>query len=98
MLLAPGSVLKFLGASGSGAATLKWGRSPHGDVRTNLKAVFLKDGGDLVVIGDGTLKFSGPKGRTLSFYNGGWGYGASLALFRHNVKFKFTWFVCYGYV
>ena len=40
VLLAPGSVLKFLGASGSGAATLKWGRSPHGDVRTNLKAVF----------------------------------------------------------
>ena len=72
MLLAPGSVLKFLGASGSGSATLKWGKSPHGDVRTNLKAVFFKDGRDLIVISDGTVKFCGPEGRTLSFYNRGW--------------------------
>lgn len=57
VLLAPGRVLKLLSASGSGAATLKWGRSPHGDVRTDLKTVLFKDGNDLIVVSNGTLKF-----------------------------------------
>ena len=56
MLLAPGSVLKLLSASGSGATTFVWGRGPYFDLGTDVEAMFTEYGGDLVVVGDGTLK------------------------------------------
>ena len=88
--------MKQIRASRSITAALMWGRSPHSNVGTNLKAMFLKDGGNLIDVGNGALEFHGPEGRTLSFYYGGWGYGTGLAFLRHYVEFKFAWFVCYG--
>ena len=41
--------------------------SPDSDVGTNLKAMFLKDSGNLVDVGNGALEFHGPEGRALSF-------------------------------
>ena len=96
MLLAPGSVLKLLSASGSGTTTFERGRGPYGDIRTDLEAMLFKYGGDLVIVCGGTLEQDGPEGRTLSFYNRGGGHRTSLALLRHYVEFKFAWFVCYG--
>ena len=97
MLLAPGSVLKLLSASGSGTTTFEWGKSPYRNIRTDLEAVLFKYGGDLVVVCDGALEQSGPERRTLCFYDRGGGYRTSLALLRHDVEFEFTWFIRYGY-
>ena len=57
MLLAPGSILELLSALGGGATTFEWGRSPYFNLGTDLEAMLFKDGGDLIIVGNGTLKF-----------------------------------------
>ena len=67
MLLAPSRILKHVRASGSMTVALIQDWSPDSDIGTNLKAMLLKDGGNLVDVGNGALEFHGPEGRALSF-------------------------------